>query len=87
MMVSVLLRLRASGFWTSMRTSQPMWPAAKRGPPTSVLSPHNWRFSLIIHQLVDEGQLQARLSLSWPDLWRGDISKENRRLTGVRQGS
>ena len=43
MMVSVLLRLRASGCWTNTRTSPPMSPAAKRGPPTSGLSPLNWR--------------------------------------------
>jgi glutathione S-transferase len=38
MMVSVLLRLKASGCWTNIRTSPPMWPAAKRGPPISVPS-------------------------------------------------
>jgi glutathione S-transferase len=43
MMVSVLLRLRASGFWANTRTWPPMSRAAKRGPPTSGRSPRNWR--------------------------------------------
>jgi glutathione S-transferase len=43
MMVSVLLRLKASVCWVSIRTSPPMWPAAKRGPPTSVPLTLNWR--------------------------------------------
>ena len=42
MMVSVLLRLRASG----LLDEYPMWPAGKRDPPTSVLSTRNWRCSL-----------------------------------------
>src|SRR5271170_3183730 len=31
--------------------------AAKHGPPTSVLSPLNWRYSPVSHQPADEGRL------------------------------
>jgi glutathione S-transferase len=50
MMVSVLRRLKPSGLLDAYQTSPPMSPAAKRGPPTSVLSTLNWRFSLASHQ-------------------------------------
>ena len=39
--------------WTNIRTSPPMSPAAKRGPPTSVPSPINWRFSPAKRRRVD----------------------------------
>jgi glutathione S-transferase len=57
MMVAVLLRLKASVCWRNIQTSPPMSPAAKRGPPTSVLSTLNWRFSLASHRPADDGQL------------------------------
>jgi hypothetical protein len=31
--------------WALEEAGQPLWPAAQRGPPTSVLSRLNWRFS------------------------------------------
>jgi glutathione S-transferase len=37
--------LRDREYWTSIRTSRPMSPAAKRGPPSSVLLTLNWRSS------------------------------------------
>jgi len=37
-----------------------MSPVAKRGPPTSVLSPINWRFSLASHRPADECRLWAK---------------------------
>jgi len=45
MMVSVLLRLKSSAFWTNIRTWPHMSPAAKHAPPTSGLSTLNWRFT------------------------------------------
>ena len=53
MMVSVLLRLRLSGLWTSIRTWLLMSPAAKHAPPTSGLSPLNWRLTPPSHQPAD----------------------------------
>ena len=53
MMVSVLLRLRLSGLWTSIRTWLLMSPAAKHAPPTSGLSPLNWRLTPPCHQPAD----------------------------------
>jgi glutathione S-transferase len=53
MMVSVLLRLRLSGLWTSIRTWLFMSPAAKHAPPTSGLSPLNWRLTPPSHQPAD----------------------------------
>ena len=45
LMVTVLRRLKSSGLLENIRTSPPMSPAAKRGPPSSVPSMINWRFS------------------------------------------
>src|SRR5262249_10892287 len=53
MMVSVLLRLKSSGFWTNIRIWPPMSPAAKRGPPTSGLSTLNWRFTPASYRPAD----------------------------------
>ena len=41
--------------WTNIRTSPPMSPAAKRGPPSSVPSTLNWRFSRASSRPADEG--------------------------------
>jgi hypothetical protein len=44
-----------------------MSPAAKRGPPSGVLSTLNWRFSLANHRPADEGQLLAlEPFMAWP---------------------
>jgi len=53
MMVHVLQRLKPSG----SRTCPPTLPAPKRDPPTRVLSPRNWRFSLARHRLADKRTL------------------------------
>ena len=45
MMVSVLLRMRSSGFWTNIQIWPPMSPAAKRGPPICEPSRLNWRLT------------------------------------------
>jgi glutathione S-transferase len=44
-MVSVLLRLKSSAFWTNSQTWPPISPAANRGPPTSGLSTLNRQFT------------------------------------------
>ena len=36
----------------NIRTSQPMLPAAKHGPPTSAPLPLNWQSSLANHRLI-----------------------------------
>jgi glutathione S-transferase len=54
MMVSVLLRLKSSGILDEYPNLwPPMSPAAKRGPPTSGLSPLNWRFTPASHRPAD----------------------------------
>ena len=50
MMVGVLFRSQDSGIMSEYRTFVPMSPAAKDGPRSGVLSPHNWRFSLTSHR-------------------------------------
>ena len=40
-------------FWTNTRTSPPLSPAAKRGPPTRELSPRNWRSTPASHRPAD----------------------------------
>src|SRR5262249_31575414 len=43
----------------NIRAFPPMSPAAKRGPPISVLSKINWRFSPATHRLADGGPLRV----------------------------
>ena len=50
LMVAVLFRSKGSGILDEYPTSPPMSPAAKRAPPSSVLSPLNWRFSLAVNR-------------------------------------
>src|SRR5438132_14327598 len=50
LMVAVLFRSKDQEYWTNIRTSPPMSPAAKRAPPSSALSPLNWRFSLAVNR-------------------------------------
>ena len=50
MMVGVLFRSQDSGIMSEYRTFVPMSHAAKDGPRSGVLSPHNWRFSLTSHR-------------------------------------
>jgi len=47
MMVSVLLRLRPSAFWTSSRNWLPMWLAGKVGPHTNAPSLTNWQSTIL----------------------------------------
>jgi glutathione S-transferase len=49
LMVTVLRRFTDRGYSRNIRTSPPMSPVAKRGPPTRVLSTINWRFSPASH--------------------------------------
>ena len=53
MMVSVLLRLKSSGLLDGYPNLAAYSPAAKRGPPTSGLSPLNWRISPASHRPAD----------------------------------
>ncbi len=54
MMVSVLLRLRASGILDEYRNLGRLCRrAAKRGPPTSALSPRNWQSTPASRQPVE----------------------------------
>ena len=55
MMVAVLLRLKASGLLDEFPNLSGYVAAAKRGPPTSVLSTLNWRFSLASHRVRPAG--------------------------------
>ena len=57
LMVTVLRRLSDREYWRNIRTSLPMSPVAKRGPPTSVPSTLNWRFSKASHRPADKGPL------------------------------
>jgi hypothetical protein len=52
MMVSVLLRLKASGMLDEYPNLS-AWPAAKCGPPTSVPSTLNWRLTPASHRPAD----------------------------------
>jgi hypothetical protein len=69
MMVAVLFRLKASGMLDEYPNLSAYVPAAKRGPPSSVLSTLNWRFSLASHRPADKGPLWVGLRQSvakWP---------------------
>jgi hypothetical protein len=58
MMVAVLLRLKASGMLDEYRN---LSAYVARGPPSSVLSTLNWRFSLASHRPADKGPLWVRV--------------------------
>src|SRR4051812_3982257 len=45
--------------WRSTRTSSPMLPAAKRGPPSSARSTPSWRSSLAGRRPADEGPFRG----------------------------
>src|SRR3981081_2800287 len=49
------------GYWRNIQTSPTMSPAAKRAPPTSVLSTLSWRFSLASHRRADRRTLEKLL--------------------------
>jgi glutathione S-transferase len=83
LMVTVLRRLNGSGLLEDYRTSAPISPAAKRGPPTSAPSPINWRSSPASHRPANKSPLWAYSSLSWSDLWTAAMDRKRDRCPQI----